>query len=100
TTLAEMVMFSGKGAEVSLDKLGENKYEVLYSEAQSGVVITCNPEQQDVLEAHFSKNDVPYVEIGLVNPSPKLEVTGLLELSLDEMSAIYDNVIESAMQKK
>lgn len=100
TTLAEMAMFSGKGAKVSVDDLGDNKYEVLYSEAQSGVVVTCNTGQQDTMEAHFSENNIPYVEIGSVNSSTTFEVSGLLELSIGEMCSIYDNVIESSMKKK
>jgi len=41
TTLAEMAIYSGKGATVEVDELGNNPHEVLYSEAQSGVVVTC-----------------------------------------------------------
>src|SRR5699024_12447357 len=41
TTLAEMAIYSGKGATVEVDELGNNPHEVLYSEAQSGVFLTC-----------------------------------------------------------
>ncbi|HET6527891.1 MAG TPA: phosphoribosylformylglycinamidine synthase subunit PurL, partial [Balneolaceae bacterium] len=51
--LAEMAIFSGKGAKVSVDKMRVNKHEVLYSEAQSGVVVTCDGNQQEKLEEHF-----------------------------------------------
>lgn len=100
TTLAEMAMFSGKGATVSVDELGANTHEVLYSEAQSGVVVTCNAGQQQGLEAHLSENDIPYVELGEVSAEQKLTIVDLLSLSIDEMRSIYDKVIDSAMKKK
>jgi len=99
-TLAEMVMFSGKGAKVSVEELGSDNHQVLYSEAQSGVVVTCKKGQQNTLEAHFSENDIPFVELGSVTSSGILEIANLLRLSVDEIRMIYDNVIESAMKKK
>ncbi|HEX6981782.1 MAG TPA: phosphoribosylformylglycinamidine synthase subunit PurL [Balneolaceae bacterium] len=100
-TLAEMTIFSGKGAKISVDRMRVNKHEVLYSEAQSGVVVTCDGNEQEKLEAHFADNEIPYAKLGTVGAeSDGLEIEGLLHLSIDEMNAIYDNVIESAMKKK
>jgi phosphoribosylformylglycinamidine synthase len=100
-TLAEMAVFSGKGAKVSVDKMRANKHEVLYSEAQSGVVVTCDGDLQEKLEAHLADNDIPFVKLGTVGKaSDGLEIEGLLQLSISEMNSIYDSVIESAMKKK
>lgn len=100
-TLAEMALFSGKGASVSVEKLGENKHDVLYSEAQSGVVVTCNEDQQQALEFHLNENEIPYAELGRVDAEGDfLEINDLLTLSVDEMFSIYDSVIESAMKQK
>ena len=100
TTLAEMTMFSGKGADISVDSLGDNKYEVLYSEAQSGVVVGCDTELQDRFESYFNKEDVPFVKLGKVTESGTLNIDDLVSLSVEEMYKIYDNVIEKAMKQK
>ena len=101
TALAEMAIFSGRGASVSVAELGENPHEVLYSEAQSGVVVSCSEDEREALENHFSDHDMPFVELGRVgDEGDDLEIEGLLKLGLDEMFNIYDSVIESAMRQK
>ncbi|NGP89994.1 phosphoribosylformylglycinamidine synthase subunit PurL [Fodinibius halophilus] len=100
-TLAEMSMFAGKGATVSVDKLGSNMHEVLYSEAQSGVVVTCSPDQQKAFEAHMADNDLPFIELGQVgSEDDDFEIADLLTFSQDEMISIYDNVIKAGMQQR
>jgi phosphoribosylformylglycinamidine synthase len=99
-TLAEMTMFSGHGASVSVDRLGGNIHEVLYSEAQSGVVVTCAEDSQEELESHFLKYDVPFENIGSVKAEvDTLDIVDLISMTKDEMLNIYDNVIESAMNQ-
>lgn len=100
TTLAEMTMFSEKGADVSVKDLGENNHELLYSEAQSGVVVTCEAEKKEQLESHLNNEEVPFVELGAVTDTESLIIDDLVSLSVDEMYDIYDNVIERAMKQK
>ena len=100
TTLAEMAIFSGKGADLSVNDLGENKHEVLYSEAQSGVVVSCDSESQKGVESHFSDNDIPFIKLGKVTDSTSLNIDEIVSLSVDAMYEIYDNVIERAMKQK
>jgi len=100
-TLAEMAMFAGKGASISVDDLGANKHEVLYSEAQSGVVVTCGSDQQQSFEDHLSDRDIPFVELGSVgNGGDDFEIADLIKLNTDEMLDIYDNVIKSGMMQR
>jgi phosphoribosylformylglycinamidine synthase len=99
-TLAEMAMFSGKGADVSVKDLGKNKHEVLYSEAQSGVVVSCDPKMQKEVESQFNDKDIPFVKIGEVTDSNTLNIDEMVSLSVDEIYDIYDNVIERAMKQK
>jgi phosphoribosylformylglycinamidine synthase len=100
TTLSEMTMFSGKGADISVNELGEDPYEVLYSEAQSGVVVTCGVEKKAQLESHLNNREIPFVELGSVTDTKSLMIDDLVSLSVDEMYDIYDNVIERAMKQK
>jgi len=100
-TLAEMAMFAGKGASVSVDDLGANKYEVLYSEAQSGVVVTCGSDHQQSLEDHFADNDIPFVELGGVgSENDDFKIDDLIKIGTDKMLGIYDNVIKSDMMQR
>lgn len=99
-TLAEMAIFSGKGASVSLDELGDDKHEVLYSEAQSGVVVTCEAGREDTLESHFSEQNIPYFKLGTVgSEGDELAIKDLLTVSIDALNALYEGVIEGAMKQ-
>jgi len=99
--LAEMAVFSKRGADISVGALGDNMHEVLYSEAQSGVVVTCTPGQEEALEDHFSENGVPFTKLGSVgSKADELTIDDLLSISTDEMFDIYDNVIEASMKQQ
>ena len=100
-TLSEMAMLSNKGACVSVNKLGDNKHEVLYSEAQSGVIVTCDSTQKSALENHLSQNDISFAELGNVSSEgDDLKIGELVKLPVNEMFEIYDHVIENAMKQK
>ncbi len=100
-TLAEMAIFSGKGATVSTDKLGSNMHEVLYSEAQSGVVVSCTLENQESLEDHFEQQEIPFYQLGKVDSQKSdFVISDVLTLTTDEMFSVYDGAIESAMKQK
>lgn len=96
-TLAEMSIFSGLGAELDVSGLGANLHEVLYSEAQSGVVVSCNPGKKDAVMTHFSDAEVPVFELGAVG-SDTLAVDDLFSLKAKEMANIYEHVIPKSMQ--
>tara|TARA_Y100001935_G_scaffold105768_1_gene87786 strand:+ start:162379 stop:164619 length:2241 start_codon:yes stop_codon:yes gene_type:complete len=96
-TLAEMAIFSKLGATVDLAKLTGSAHEVLFSEAQSGVVVTIREADLSTVKAHFENFGVPAIEIGSVNGSDKLEIKGIGSLDLKEISETYESVIPNAM---
>lgn len=96
-TLAEKAIFSGMGATINVAELGSDSHEVLYSEAQSGVVVTVSKEQEDALKNHFSQDGIPVHKIG-TSGGAELVIEDLLTLRVDELSEIYEGVIPSAMQ--
>ena len=59
-TLAEMAIFSGVGANLSVKNLNGSYVDVLYSEAQSGVVVTVPKEDARALE-RFSINMICFM---------------------------------------
>jgi phosphoribosylformylglycinamidine synthase len=97
-TLAEMAIFSGLGAEISIKVLGDNPHEVLYSEAQSGVVVTCPESQAEELTAHFSGAEIPVYELGKVGEK-QLQISDYISLEVSEMAQRYESVIPGVMNE-
>ncbi|REL29122.1 phosphoribosylformylglycinamidine synthase subunit PurL [Rhodohalobacter sp. SW132] len=95
-TLAEMAIFSGIGANVSVKELNGSIIDVLYSEAQSGVVVTVPRSDARSLEVFFDKHDLPYDELGVVG-GKKLIIDEFVETPVEELKEVYESVIPKAM---
>ncbi|MDR9417857.1 phosphoribosylformylglycinamidine synthase subunit PurL [Gracilimonas sp.] len=97
TSLAEMAIFGKKGAELSVDTLTGTPHEILFSEAQSGVVITIAAPELQTVKHHFEEADVPLYELGVVK-GDTLEIKNMLSLDVAESEEIYESVIPKAME--
>lgn len=95
-TLAEMGIFSGIGAVIDISVMGSNTHEVLYSEAQSGVVVTCKKEQLTLVTDHFENAGVPVFELGKT-AGKELKFKDLFTVDIESLTKIYEGVIPSAM---
>jgi len=98
TALSEMVIFSGIGADLSIKEMTGTVSEVLYSEAQSGVVVTADPEKADQLEKLLSENELPFTELGRVGKD-QLIIDDYIHAGADELKEIYESVIPSGMDQ-
>jgi phosphoribosylformylglycinamidine (FGAM) synthase-like enzyme len=96
--LAEMAIHSGKGAVIDLNGLDGSDTEKLFSEAQSGIVVSCSKDQWPTLKAQMNKTGVPIVKLGEVGGS-SLNVNNLFDIDVNEMKDIYESVIPKAMNK-
>lgn len=96
-TLAEMAVFGSKGAVLSVDGLKGTIHEVLYSEAQSGVVITAAAENSEKVMSFFKENGIPFYELGNVG-GDTFEISGLLSMNVNSMKEIHENVIPHLMK--
>ena len=96
-TLAEMCIFGKIGATINLVDLGGNTHEVLFSEAQSGVVLTVSPQNLDQVQSHFKEAGIPSFTLGEVGGYDLL-ISGLDPLEVAEMAEIYECVIPNAME--
>ncbi|HKL15568.1 MAG TPA: phosphoribosylformylglycinamidine synthase subunit PurL [Balneolaceae bacterium] len=97
-TLAEMAIFSGRGANVSVKNLTGSYIDVLYSEAQSGVVVTVPREDARELEHYLLKHDLFFDELGTVGGS-KLIIDEFVEQSVNELEMAYESAIPKAMDR-
>lgn len=96
-TLAEMAIYGGIGANVNVDSLKGSKHEVLFSEAQSGIVVTVAQANLETALAHFKEAGVPVTNLGKVSGTT-LNIDGIAELDVAEMKGTYENVIPKAME--
>ena len=95
-TLSEMAIFGKKGAELSVETLKGSTYEILYSEAQSGVVITIPAPELQTVKHHFDKAGVPLYELGVVK-GDTLSIKDLISINVTEADEIYESVLPKAM---
>ena len=96
-TLAEMAIFSGLGAVLSVKELNGSYYDVLYSEAQSGVVVTVKTEEALKFEQFCKNQDLPFKELGAVG-GRRLEIDSFIKADVKELSDLYESAIPSAME--
>ncbi|MEX0894178.1 MAG: phosphoribosylformylglycinamidine synthase subunit PurL [Balneolaceae bacterium] len=96
TALAEMSIFSGLGAAVSVKELNGSYYEVMYSEAQSGVLITTPREDAGAFERFCTSHDLPFREMGVVG-GDRLEINEFVNLPVSELTDLYESAIPDVM---
>lgn len=96
-TLAESCLFGGRGAGVDLSALGGATRETLFSEAQSGIVLSCAPDDADRLMAHFAAHPVPCHNLGRVGGTD-LAIAGILALPVAQLADLHGNAIRKKMQ--
>lgn len=96
--LTEMAIYSGIGAVVSVKELNGSYYEVMYSEAQSGVVITVPIENAGKFETYCNTENLPHQELGVVG-GKNLEIDEFVNRPVSELTEIYESVIPDVMNE-
>ncbi len=94
--LAEMAIFGSIGAEIEIESLGGENLHTMFSEAQSGIVLTCSKESASDLKQHFEAAGVPSYQIGIVGGA-SLKLGKNVVLLVVEMTSVYENAIPKAM---
>ncbi|NBC27015.1 MAG: phosphoribosylformylglycinamidine synthase subunit PurL, partial [Bacteroidetes bacterium] len=98
TALAEMAIFGNTGANLTVKNLYGSVTEVLYSEAQSGVVVTVQAESARKLEIFLEKHDLPFYELGSVGGDTLL-VDEYIDRSVKELEMVYESALPAAMER-
>ena len=94
--IAEMGIFSLLGAQIDLSIFSGSVHEIWFSEAQSGIVLTCQPNQKETLIKHLVQGGVEVVQIGTVQ-GDALMFEGVGSVSLDHLYSIYESAIPKVM---
>jgi len=95
-TIAEMGIFGSLGAQIDLSVLSGSIHEIWFSEAQSGIILTCQSNQKEPLMKHLSQGGVDVAHIGTVQ-GDALNFEGVGSVSLDQLHSIYESAIPKAM---
>ncbi|MEX0719514.1 MAG: phosphoribosylformylglycinamidine synthase subunit PurL [Balneolaceae bacterium] len=95
-TLAEMAIFGKKGADIITNSLTGSDQEILFSEAQSGVVITVAEDKAETVISNIDSAGVPVFKLGTVGGS-SLNIDEIASLEVTEMAELHDTAIPKAM---
>jgi len=99
--LAECCLRGGRGCQVSVGSVSlgpDDAFVALFSETAARALVTVRPERAGELIALAAQAGVPVTRIGTVTGSASqggasedsaLDVTGLFEISLDELSRVW-----------
>ncbi len=98
TTLCEMAIFSGIGADLSVNSLEGTIHEKLYSETQSGVVVTVASDHLSAFEEKLAESQLSYSKLGKTG-GDTLSIDSHLNLPIEELSKPYEAAIPSAMEQ-
>ena len=94
--LADMAIHSGKGVKVSVTGIGGDTHEVLYSEAQSGIVVTVPANHLPQFEKAVSGSGVESFKLGAVNGT-ELLIDTVVRLKVSDLAEAYESAIPKAM---
>ena len=96
TCLAEMAIFGKKGAQIDLSLLHGETIDVWFSEAQSGIVLTCSDAQKESLLTHLASHKIPATELGSVG-GEALGFKGYGQIPVHQAHELFESVIPNAM---
>ena len=94
--ITEMGVFGDLGAQINLSVLSGSIHEVWFSEAQSGIVLTCQPDKYETLVKQLTQGRVEVAQIGTVQ-GDTLVFEGIGSVNVDHLHSIYEGAIPKAM---
>ena len=94
--LMEKAIFSGKGAQLRLNLPGQSTTELLFSEAQSGVVITVASKDLENITEQLQEYGIPVNHLGTVG-GDRLIIEDIVDIPVVEMTAVYEGVLPDAV---
>ena len=93
--ITEMGVFD-LGAQINLSVLSGSIHEVWFSEAQSGIVLTCQPDKYESLVKQLTQGGVEVAQIGTVQ-GDTLVFEGIGSVNVGHLHSIYEGAIPKAM---
>ncbi len=96
--LMEKSIFSGLGARVTLDLPGQSTTEQLFSEAQSGILLSVAPEKLELVSQTLTESEIPVFHLGTVGGN-RLIIDDFAEIKVEKLREIYEGVLPKALSQ-
>ena len=97
-TLLESAMVNNLGADIEMRDDNMRQDALLFGEAQSRIVVSVSPDQQDAFEALMTECKVPAELIGNVG-GDSLSINGIEFGALADYQYLHENSLEYYMEK-
>jgi phosphoribosylformylglycinamidine synthase len=86
------------GIQISLESMaGLRADEALFGEAQSRIVVSCDPDMLDDIKRICREKDVELRELGVVTKDDKYEVDDIIQCGVEELAKAHSGVIQDIM---
>ncbi len=95
-TIAESCIYGNIGAEIKVELLENNFIKTLYSEPQSQILISCLPENSDLIKKYCLDKNIPFEKIGRVS-GRVLNINSKIEFKVEKITELYDKSMERIM---
>src|SRR5690606_9629672 len=96
-TVAEMAIFSGVGCTVTIQEFASNSHhETLFSEAQSGVVVSVNPLNTVAFEAMMAESAIPTHKLGYTG-GDVVAIDDLISAEVTALASVYNSSLPDKM---
>lgn len=95
-SLVESSIFGNIGITVNIDQLGGESLITLFSEAQSGVILSVSATNSNTTCDWFENAGIPCFKLGFVG-GDKIEIGEVPAMSVSELKSIYETAIPNAM---
>ena len=96
--LMEKAIFSGMGATISLELPGQSATEMLFSEAQSGILLSVSKDQRETVMDFIRDQGVPAHHLGTAG-GDRLIIRDIADVSVREITAIYEKTLPEAVEQ-
>ncbi len=96
--LMEKSIFSGLGAQITLDLPGQSTTEQLFSEAQSGILLSVTPENMAQVRQTLNDSNIPVYHLGTVG-GDRLVIDDFAEIRVEKLKEIYEGVLPKALSQ-
>lgn len=98
-SLVESAIFGNIGVTVNMDQLGGETLDTLFSEAQSGVIVSISAANATMASNWFEKADVPCFKLGNVG-GDTVAIGNVPAMRVSDLKSIYETAIPNAMNNR
>lgn len=96
-TIAEMAIFAGIGCTVSIQEFpSQSNHETLFSEAQSGVVVSVDPMNTVAFEAMMAESAIPTHKMGYTG-GDVVRIDDIISVEVSALASVYNSSLPDMM---